>query len=313
MNNREVSEVNLKNVVLLLWKDRKKILSITMAIFILTGIYTVAISGPKYQSFSKVLLTVPEKTGDVYGSYRFPSTDAKAYLNVLGDMYEGKVDVSMKRDEAYITITASDKSPEKAQKLAIEATNKYIELLRVQYKKNAIDYYLKKLEADNVQSKIYIDYNKSLIDQLKSIKSGLSASDKEKRAMANSVKFDMSVDEAAFTEALGSSSDYIDAKVTIIKSQVAELNNKIAYNEKYISDLKKEQEMVNSKYGKENQSELLNGKVDVMQQYISVINEPSYDDKQIGMGPLSKLAMGLILGFLLSCCGLLFKTSWENM
>lgn len=313
MKNNEVEEINIKDIILLLLKEKKIIIYAAAIALVLTGMYMFLLPNTRYESSGKIILTVPEATTEVYGKYIFPSTDIRAYVNVLGDKYEGKVKVGIEKDEKYITVTAKGSSPEKAQKLADEAMNKYIETLRIQYKKNAVEVFLKALESHNTQIKEQIAYNNKLIEKLlKAKKSGLISSQGGQGA-TGAVSFSVAADEAFFTDEVKSGAEYINAKVAIIVAGTAEATQKLELNNKNIEELKIEQQKINEKLDKEDQTELLNGKADVFKKYVSVIEKATLNDKTTGLSPFILIVAGLISGAFIGSFIVLFKEYWKNV
>lgn len=319
MTNRQLSEnkeVTFKDVVLLLWKEKELIIKTVLIIVLISAAYILLIQKTKYEAESKILLTVPAKTSTIYGEYVFPSTEPKAYLNILDSIYKkDKVTVSMVRDENYVTINAIGDSPEKAKKLADEATQKYIELLRLQYKKNAVNVLLTTLENNITVAKESLAYSKELMSKLiklQNISRTGNLTDSQKQELVNTIKFDMNTDSVAFSEELRQGKYYLDAKIVILQTRITESVQQIEYYNKYVTELNKENELIAEKYGKDNQAELLNNNADVMRSYVSVISEGIPNKDHLGSSKLVELVVCFLLSCMVGIFIVLFKTYWKN-
>lgn len=313
MNCKDTGEVSLKSVLLLLWSEKKILLIITTLFLSISCFYVFFIQKDEYETSSKVLLNLPEVTTEMYGTYKFISTEPSAYINALGNYYKGKVRVEIIKGEKYISVTAVSDSPDKAIKLSREAADKYIETLRIQSKINAVDVFLKTLEVQNIQYKERIAFNGSLIDGMRQINASKKSGSQRDNQYVGDVKFSMDTDEVAFTESLTNSDEYIDAKITILETNNSDLSKKVEYNNKYINELKKEQETIASKLGKENEMELLNGKADVMNPYISNLTDANQIVKLNGFGSGVIVLIGLLSGLLVGSFVVLFKDYWKTV
>lgn len=309
-------EIVFKDLVLLLWNDKKFIFKIFAGVMILTLVFTFVIDRPVYKSEARVLINLPAQVTTVYGDYIFPSTDPKAYIDILGNMYKNKVKFTMVKDERYITIMAKGESPEAAQKLAIEATDKYLTTLKLQFKRNATESLLKALEEKDPLYKDQLKgYNEMILELEKLKASNLVKNNSavvSSQGNSSEVKYDMTTDSVGFTEGLNSGKEYVDAKILVLKTKALEVEQILQKNEAYIKTLKASKEEIGKKYNTDKASELLNNDMNILNQFVSVFSDPTLNLEKVSPRRSVAVAIGIVIGLGLGIFSSLFRNYWKN-
>lgn len=194
INSRyEDDEIDLKELIITVWKRRNIIIALTLIFSILAGLFSMFILMPVYDTRLNIIINMPKTYKTRYGEYTLPITTNAQYLNLftsndvllntIRDMgykdgkvaienLKGKISVETTKntDDNSFNITVSEKSPEESLKLAETLYSNYIEFLDVMTKERAISFYynyftvnIKSLEFDLMSVKEILAKNEALL------------------------------------------------------------------------------------------------------------------------------------------------------
>jgi len=160
-------EINLRELIMILWKQKIVIISVTLIIAILVALFSKFILSPVYETNLNIVISMPETYITRYGEYKLPISTNGEYIkliksndvivNTIKDMeYDTKV-VSVQDLKDRITIgeisnnatiiqnsfvvTVSAINPEESLKLAQHLYQNYIDFMDVMMKDRAVSYY----------------------------------------------------------------------------------------------------------------------------------------------------------------------------
>jgi capsular polysaccharide biosynthesis protein len=180
-------EIDLRELILLLWKHKIFIICITLIASILTGLYSVFALTPVYDSKLNIIISMPQTYPTRYGDYNLPITTNQEYIkfiknnyvlnNTIKDMGYDSQGINTEKLSEKITIgtinnseiqnsfdvTVSAGSPQEAKKLAEVLYNNYIEYLDVMIEGKAIDFYYDKFEFNLKTLQDTLDTNQDLL------------------------------------------------------------------------------------------------------------------------------------------------------
>lgn len=180
-------EIDLKELLLLLWK--KKILIITIALLaaILTGIVSVFFIEPVYHSKLNIIINMPETYHTKYGDYTLPITTNEQYINLIcsndilartiKDMGYDDITIESLReriiiestdaktnvDQNIFNIKVAANNPEEARKLAqtlYDNYSKFIDLITIE---GAVDYYINKYSVELSSLAVSLNRTKEIL------------------------------------------------------------------------------------------------------------------------------------------------------
>lgn len=80
-NNEE--EIDLRELIMALWKQKVMIISISLIASILAGLYSVFILSPVYETRLNIVISMPETYNTKYGEYKLPITTNQQYINLI--------------------------------------------------------------------------------------------------------------------------------------------------------------------------------------------------------------------------------------
>jgi capsular polysaccharide biosynthesis protein len=181
-------EVDLKDIILLLWRHKIFIISITLIAAILAGVFSVFIITPVYDSKFNIIISMPRTYTTRYGDYDLPITTNQEYIkfirnnyvlnNTIKDMDYSSKQINAEKLSKKIAIgtinspgtvqnsydvTVSARSPEEAKKLAEVLCNNYFEYLDVMIEEKAIDFFYDKFEVNLKALQDTLDINQNLL------------------------------------------------------------------------------------------------------------------------------------------------------
>ena len=166
--DKHEDEIDLRELILALWRNKYIILSIAIIAAVLTGLYSLFMLSPVYQTKLDIVVNMPEKYNTRYGEYTLPITSNKQYidlitsnqvlLNTKEDLgYGGSVDglrsrISIKssdeKEQNTFTVLVSADDPEKSLQLAQALYKNYVEFVDVMIRDRIVEYFYNQLNTD---------------------------------------------------------------------------------------------------------------------------------------------------------------------
>lgn len=166
--DKHEDEIDLRELILALWRNKYIILSIAIIAAVLTGLYSLFMLSPVYQTKLDIVVNMPEKYNTRYGEYTLPIKSNKQYidlitsnqvlLNTKEDLgYGGSVDglrsrISIKssdeKEQNTFTVLVSADDPEKSLQLAQALYKNYVEFVDVMIRDRIVEYFYNQLNTD---------------------------------------------------------------------------------------------------------------------------------------------------------------------
>jgi capsular polysaccharide biosynthesis protein len=165
INNKE-DEIDLRELIICLWRKKVIIILITLIVAILTGIFSVFVLTPVYHAKLNIIINMPETYHTEYGDYTLPITTNQQYinlitsnnvlLNTIKDMHYsneitieelrekitiGTVNTTLDVEQNSYDIKVAADNPTEARQLAQVLFDNYIEFLDVLTAEGSINYY----------------------------------------------------------------------------------------------------------------------------------------------------------------------------
>lgn len=353
MNSNEniEDEINLKEILQSLWKEKVIVVGIALVIILISSIYTFIFVKDTYRADMDVIFKTPSTVITRYGEYTPPSTSIKDYTSyiysseVINEMYESygtdKTEYNLSKDgiknmieitanesgvtnsesNSYtISITTGDR--ELSEKMLNNLFDIYEKNIRIKYKQNAIDYFENaaqasegKLDSEITQKAKGIDYNLELLNQMdptivveKALLSDATAAGMfEQNENLESLSDDIIVEEEVNENyiMLQSKNAEAQAELNALKGQLE--NTKILYDE-----LVAESELIDEARGTDRESEILNGRLDVFNGFVTSLSEATSPQGPINGGKGLPIIIGTVVGLMLGVFVGLFKYYWST-
>ncbi len=329
-------EIDLRELVMALWKRKIMIICFTLIAAILAGMFSMFILSPVYDSKLNIVMSMPEKYITRYGEYALPITTNEQYINLItsndvlihtidkmGYDEETTVDTLKKRitvgkSEAKagsvqnsFEVTVSADNPEEALKLAQVLYSNYLDFLDSMTKERAVNYYynyfsieLRTLENSLTVEKERLKSNETLLAQTpKNISDGNVDIGIQSPLSGNS-SYILPVDTI--------NPNFIKLENDIIanKQLISSLENNIAMNNQYLGELDKEREAI-YKYYRTGESTVLGSSViGVVETNVYLPSPPVAPTQKTSPSNALNTAIGAVLGGMLGVMIALFQEYW---
>lgn len=329
-------EIDLRELILALWNRKKMIISLTLVIAILAGIFSMFILSPVYNSKLNIVISMPEVYTTRYGDYKLPITTNQQYINLIisnnvlintiNDMGYNQDEVTIEDLQKKISvlqndaktdninsfeITVSADNPEESLKLAQILYSNYLDFMDVMTKERAVNYYYNHF---NVELK---SLENSLIIEIENLKNN-----EELLAQINKIINDSQANIEIQSQ-LSSTTDYvipvntinpnyikIESDIVLNKQSINSIENQINNIKKYLTELDVERTAIN-KYYRTGQAEKLESSViGVVDTYVYLPSPPVAPTQKSSPRNALNVAIGAVLGGMLGIMVALFQEYW---
>ncbi|OJF76380.1 MAG: hypothetical protein BKP49_07885 [Treponema sp. CETP13] len=236
----DIIEINLKELVTSVYKQKKLIIMITGIIVVLTAVFLLITKRPVYEATSSVVLNPPTTVATRFGEYKFPSSNvfsnyiqyitSDAVLDDLIEKYSTKeVVLDRKKLRASISVEYEDRDnydkDDKdtkvfSNKINVKVRNKdaltaqqmnadllqwYDTYMRVTNKKMALDDFIKSYEIAIKTEEIAVEQDQLILNQKKALLSTMEPTFTLKKGLVSNPS-----DAIRYAGSLDSSNDVIN-------------------------------------------------------------------------------------------------------
>lgn len=333
----EENEISLKELILILIKDFKIIVTIT-AIFTIISII-VTFSLPKvFQAQSQISFNIPVESVSRFGTYTFSSRNIADYLSLLkSDEIKNKVANSLQISAAeivvqvdfdnannYAIVKTSASNPEMAKQMNDILIDTYIKQLRTQYKIEAINRFIN-LGTINIKNQEFaIDKNQSLIKELELLLDEINPvfvlqkaifSDPETAALyAKRNRLDLSTlsNNVILEEIMNQKYLEIESKIVDLKLMLVNANEELKFINKLLIDLNSEKEETLKNLEINNFDLILNDELDVLNSSVIQTSKAIIPISKISPRNGLNIIFGFLAGLTLSVFYSFFKYYWKT-
>ncbi len=330
-------EMDLRELIMALWRRKKMIISLTMVIAILTGMFSKFVLSPVYDTKLNIVISMPETYTTRYGEYKLPITTNDQYIrlitsndvliNTIRDMeyYEDEISVEKIKERIVIgssdvktntvqnsfEVTVSADNPQESLKLAQTLYDNYIEFMDVMTKERAVSFFI-----NNFNMEI-----KTLGNQLDSVKEILSKNEELLAAtpqiIANGnanleIQTQLTTNSNYVVPVDTVNPNYIKIENDIIgnKQAINDIENTIRLNSRYLEELNKEKSAL-IKYYETGQAEKLESSViGVVETSVYLPSPPVAPTQKTSPSNALNTIIGAVIGGMLGVMVALFKEYW---
>lgn len=337
LNNEQVyeGEIDLRELIMILWKRKTFIICSTLIIAILAGVYSKFIVSPVYNTQLDVAISMPEIYETRFGEYKLPFTSNGEYLkliksndvikNTIVDMdYDltkdtvekmmdritlGEISTSANIVQNNFTVTVSADNPEESLRFAQNLYENYIEFVDVMMKERVIGY-----------------YNNDFSVKIASLENTLETSNQilvKNEELLTNIPQTINQKDAA-KEIVGASGyiileniinpNYTELENNIIENKqlIAETETTINQYKNFLTELDVEKVALDNYYasGKTGKNEL--NIMDVVKVSIYQPSQPVAPTSKTSPSTLMNVVIGGVLGGMLSVIIVFFKAYWKK-
>ena len=333
-NEQNVEPISLKSLIMILWKHKIIIISVTFIVTVIAGIYSLFILSPVYNSKLNIIISMPTTLTTQFGDYTLPFTTNQQYIqlitnndvlaNTIKDMgYDpdeitlddlkprislGTINMNVAQNNFNVTVSADN--PKEAKQLADTLFANYTEYLDAMTTERAVLYYydtysvkIKTLESTVNSNKELMNKNEEL---LKSIPETINMKD---ALAATDSKVDIT-DFIVLENIINPNYTKVEGDIILLKQTIYNDENTISNYESYLKELDNEKNIIAKYYesGKEIAFE-------------SSINDAIYNNTYLSSSPLEptektspsntrNVLIGAVFGGMIGVLIVLFKEYW---
>ncbi|MDW5298599.1 MAG: Wzz/FepE/Etk N-terminal domain-containing protein [Sedimentibacter sp.] len=329
-------EIDLKELIMALWKRKKMIISIILVFALLAGVISVFMISPVYDTKLNIVINMPEAYTTRYGEYKLPITTNEQYINLITsndilintieDMkYDSEVSLDNLKKKIAISktdtktntvqnsfeVTVSANNPEESLKLAQTLYDNYIEFIDVMTKERTISYFINNFSMNIKSSENQLDRvreilksNEELLAETPQIIANSDANLEIQTELTSNSDYVVPVDAV--------NPNYIKIENDIIgnKQSINSIENNIRMNNRYIDELNVEKQTLN-KYYENGQAEKLEVSViGVVETSVYLPSPPVAPTHKTSPSNALNTIIGAVIGGMLGVMVALFMEYW---
>lgn len=332
--NNEIDIVELMNS---LWKMKKTIISFTLIFAILTGLFSVFVISPIYETKLNIVISMPEKYSTKYGEYTLPITTNYQYIDLINsndvlistikDMGYDTGNVSLEKLKKRIVIeeydtklsevqnsfevTVSADNPNESLKLAQSLFSNYSEFVDVMTKERAVSYFYNYFKVQVKYLESQLDSNKKILQKNQEL-----LATTPQTITNGDVNFEIQTQ-------LTSDSDYVIPIDTVnpnyikIENDIVEnkqsingIEETIRINNQNLNELTLEKESLDEYYKIERDEKLDSGVISVVETSIYLPSPPVAPTKKASPSYSINIIIGAVVGGVIGVMVALIKQYW---
>jgi capsular polysaccharide biosynthesis protein len=330
-------EIDLRELIMALWKRKKMIISLTLVIAILAGIFSVFVLSPVYETKLSIVISMPETYATRYGEYKLPITTNDQYINLfisndvlintIRDMEYNTDEVTVEKLKEKVTIstsitktntvqnsfevTVSADNPEESLKLAQTLYDNYIEFMDVMTKERAVSYFINDFSMDIKSQENQLDGVKEILKKNEELLAATpQAIAKGNANMEIQTQLTSNSDYVIPVDTVNPNYIKIENDIIGNKQAINDIENKIRLNSRYLEELNKEKSAL-IKYYETGQAEKLESSViGVVETSVYLPSPPIAPTQKTSPSNALNTIIGAVIGGMLGVMVALFMEYW---
>lgn len=334
-NQHYDDEIDLRLLIIALWRQRIVIVSITLVFAIIAGLLRMFIISPVYETNMNIVISMPETYETRYGEYKLPISSNGEYLKLIksndvlihtiNDMGYDANEVSLENIKSRITlgeintsnviqnsfnVTVSADNPEEVLELATNLYANYIDFMDVMMKERAISYYnndftvqIKSLENTLIKTQAIITESEVLLANTpETINQKEAAQELEKNV----------ADFIILEDIINPNYTALQGKIIENKQIMIDTQSTIDQYTRYLEELDNEKTIIDNYYVTGNVGKIESGIMKIVEDSIYQPSAPVAPTDESGKGTVMYVAIGGVLGGMLSVMIALFRSYWRK-
>ncbi len=334
-NNIE-DEVDLRELIMVLWRHKILIMSVTLVIAILTALFSKFILSPVYETNLNIVISMPETYITRYGEYKLPISSNGEYIKLIKsndvivktikDMEYDTEMISVQDLKNRITIgeisnnativqnsfivTISANNPEESLKLAQHLYQNYIDFMDVMLKDRAVSYYANDFTVQIESLENELNKTREILAKDEELLANTPETINQKAA-ASELKSD-TTNFVVLENIINPNYTVLEASIIENKQMIFNLESSIELYKGYIEELKVEQAALDKYYQSGKTGKIEASIMDVVEVSIYQPSEPVAPNHKSSPSTLMNTIIGGVLGGMLSVFVVLFKAYWKK-
>lgn len=328
-------EIDLKELIMALWKRKKMIIAFTLIAAILAGLFSMFVLPTVYETKLNIVISMPEVYHTRYGDYTLPITTNEQYiglitsndvlLNTIRDMGYEEVNIedlnkriTVEEFEAKanavqnsFTVTVSADNPEESLKLAQTLFDSYIEFMDVMTKERAVNYYLDYFNVELKAKQNFLDIengklvkNEELLSKTQRIIDGAKSNIEVQSQLSDDSEYVIPVDIV--------NPIYIKIENGIAQSklQINETESTMVKYQNYLDELNAEKQAINKYYETGREEKLVSNTTGIVESSVYLPSPPVAPTQKSSPRNAMNTVIGAVLGCMIGVIVALIKEYW---
>ncbi len=330
-------EISLRELIMVLWKRKKTIISFTLIIAILSAMFSMFLISPVYDTILNIVISMPETYSTRYGEYKLPLTSNEQYINLIlsndvlintikdmGYSFEDvsledlKEKISLDKNEVKVgnvqnsfNVIVSSNNPEESLKLAQTLYSNYLDFIDAMAKERVVSYYnnyfkveIKSLENELDRVKAILKENEELLTQTPQTISSGKANIEIKTQLNNTSDYVIPVDTI--------NPNYIKIENDIVnnKQQIISIENSMRMYNNYLTEIDVERQAINKYYRTGEAEKLESSIISVVETSIYLPSPPVAPTQKTSPSNSFNTVVGAVIGGMLGVMIVLFQEYW---
>jgi capsular polysaccharide biosynthesis protein len=330
-------EINLKELVIAIWKQKIMIICVTLVFALLVGLFSKFVISPVYDTKLNIVISMPEVYSTRYGEYTLPISTNEQYIdliksndvlvNTVKDMEYDSAEVSLENLKKRITIgqvntkvgtvqnsfevTVSAGNPEESLKLAQKLYENYMEFMDVMTKERAVNYFINNFYKDIKTYEYLLDSdieilkkNEELLAQTSQIIAKGEANLQIQSHLTEDTDYVVPVDTV--------NPSYIKIENDIVenKQAISNVENLIRMNKQYLEELNIEKQALDKYYETGRAEKLETSVIGVVETSVYLPSPPVAPTDKTSPSNALNTAIGLVIGFIIGVVTAMVKEFW---
>lgn len=331
------NEISIKELILVLLKEKKLIAIITTTFTVLAIIVTLML--PKvYETQSQINYNLQVNSETRFGTFIFPSQNIADYLPLLtSDEVRNEVasklgveanninpQIIYNKENKYIFVKTTASTPELAKQINDALIQIYINRIRVQYKLETVNKFINFFQNSIKSDTFKVERTQSMLTEKQTflmelnpkytLQKAIFADSNTAALYADKFNLDFSTlsNDVILEEYASEKYLQIEAEVIDLRSSLINMSENLKFSEKLLVELNEEKNQLLLNLKTYNYNSILNDELDVLNSSISQVSEAILPASKISPKNSVNVGLGFILGFVLSIFYILLKYYWKS-
>ena len=333
-DNTYEDEIDLRELIMALWRNKYIILSIALIAAILTGLYSMFMISPVYKTRLDIVINMPEQYSTRFGEYTLPLTTNEQYINLITSNQvlintirdldgEGSLSVeglrnrisiqkpSSKEDQNSFTVMVSAGSPEQSLQLAQTLFDNYIKFVDIMTMERAIEHYYNKFSTDLISLEISLKSRRELLAKNEELLAMTPQTINQKEVMDEIQESALgSVDFVVMENIINPNYLEIEKQIITIKQEIYAIEDSINRNNEYLEQLEEEKKLIEQYYETGDEDRIRPSLTGVVETNIYLPSQPVVPSRKSGPSTSRNVAIGLVIGLMLGFITAYVREFW---
>lgn len=331
-------EINLRELILSLWRQKIVIISVTLIVAIITGIFSVFFISPVYDSKMNIVINMPEMYQTKYGDYTLSISSNAEYIKLItnNDILLGTIkDMGYDADGMTIeqlrkritigSISTNANSVQNSFEVQVSADNaleakelaevlyaNYLEFLDVMTAENAVSYYYNNFSVQLATLEDELDKTQVILQKNEELLAETPKTINQKDALQAIESQTNSSDYIVMEQIINPNYTLLESNIIENKQAMNEIENSIGVYETYLNELDSVKAEIAKYYETGDFTGINSNIVSITKTSVYLPSQPVAPSTKTSPSIAMNVIIGTLLGGMLGVMIALFRWWWKN-